>query len=157
MAGAFLGRTVSHIAPRNLSIVSKRDSENSPEYSEFLCLCGNHWCTASHVWCALCSQLLEELEEPQEEEEVRMSILDEDFKQTAGEIIDAFEEWLKGVPEWQIEEPNHEGLRVMVLGADGAQTGWLLLRASLHDPLLVVNAESDVEGGASTAVLPAIS
>ena len=105
----------------------------------------------------MCSQLLEELEEPQEEEEVRMSILDEDFKQTAGEIIDAFEEWLKGVPEWQIEEPNHEGLRVMVLGADGAQTGWLLLRASLHDPLLVVNAESDVEGGASTAVLPAIS
>lgn len=25
--------------------------------------------------------------------------------------------------------------------------GWLLLRASLHDPLLVLNVESELEGG----------
>lgn len=30
---------------------------------------------------------------------------------------------------------------------DGKQ-GWLLLRASLHDPLLVLNAESDIPEGA---------
>lgn len=79
-----------------------------------------------------------------------MSILNEDFKQTASEVLEAFETWLKGVPEWQVEEPNYEGVRVMVMGEDGTQTGWLLLRASLHDPLLVVNAESEVEGGAGS-------
>lgn len=31
----------------------------------------------------------------------------------------------------------------------GDKKGWVLLRASLHDPLLVLNVESDVEGGAS--------
>ena len=30
-------------ASRNLVIISKRDPENSPEFSEFLYLCGNHW------------------------------------------------------------------------------------------------------------------
>lgn len=94
-----------------------------------------------------CSQLLEELEEPKDETEVRMSILDEDFKQTAAEVIEAFEAWLADVPEWQVEEPNYEGVRVMVNGDDGEQTGWLLLRSSLHDPLVVVNAESEIEGG----------
>ena len=28
---------------RNILIISKRDPENIPEYSEFLYLCGNHW------------------------------------------------------------------------------------------------------------------
>ena len=32
-------------ASRNLLIISKRDTENSPEHSEFLCVCGNHWHT----------------------------------------------------------------------------------------------------------------
>ena len=30
-------------ASRNLLIISKRDPENSPEYSEFVYLQGNHW------------------------------------------------------------------------------------------------------------------
>lgn len=35
------------------------------------------------------------------------------------------------------------------VGAGDGKRGWVLLRASLHDPLLVLNVESDVEGGAS--------
>ena len=34
-------------ASRNLLIFSKRDPEDSPEYSEFLYLCGNHWPTVT--------------------------------------------------------------------------------------------------------------
>ena len=30
-------------ASRNLLIISKRDPENSPAYSEFIYLCGHHW------------------------------------------------------------------------------------------------------------------
>jgi phosphomannomutase len=41
---------------------------------------------------------------------------------------------------------------MQVWGKDGQkQTGWALLRASLHDPLIVINAESDEKGGASLA------
>ena len=37
----------------------------------------------------------------------------------------------------------------MVAAATGeGRRGWALLRASLHDPLLVINIESEVEGGA---------
>ena len=35
------------------------------------------------------------------------------------------------------------------VAAGEGKCGWVLLRASLHDPLLVLNVESDVEGGAS--------
>jgi phosphomannomutase len=34
--------------------------------------------------------------------------------------------------------------------AGEGRRGWALLRASLHDPLLVINIESEVEGGART-------
>lgn len=36
--------------------------------------------------------------------------------------------------------------QVTVDEGDG-KMGWLLLRASLHDPLLVLNVESELEGG----------
>ena len=39
-----------------------------------------------------------------------------------------------------------QGWRVSVDEGDGKR-GWALLRASLHDPLLVLNVESDVRGG----------
>lgn len=37
-------------------------------------------------------------------------------------------------------------LQVTVDEGEG-RMGWLLLRASLHDPLLVLNVESELEGG----------
>lgn len=39
-------------------------------------------------------------------------------------------------------------ITALCVSGDGRK-GWLLLRASLHDPLLVLNVESDVAGGAS--------
>lgn len=92
--------------------------------------------------------MLEELESPAETDEVRLSITTENFQATASAVIDAFSNWLPNVAEWELDEPNYEGVRVKVV--DGStQTGWMLLRASLHDPLLVVNAESDLQGGAA--------
>ena len=46
-----VGRPAS--ASRNLYMISKRDHENSPEYSEFLYLCGNH--CAPRSCCLSCS------------------------------------------------------------------------------------------------------
>lgn len=51
-----------------------------------------------------------------------------------------------GQSSWSMEPVNHEGWRVTVDQGEGRR-GWLLLRQSLHDPLLVLNIESDQEGG----------
>ena len=42
-------------------------------------------------------------------------------------------------------EPNYEGVRIACTAPD--ERGWLLLRQSLHDPVLPLNIESDVDGG----------
>lgn len=51
-----------------------------------------------------------------------------------------------GQSNWSLEPVNYEGWRVAVDEGDGHR-GWLLLRQSLHDPLLVLNVESDKQGG----------
>ena len=43
-----------------------------------------------------------------------------------------------------------QGWRVIVDEGDGRR-GWVLLRQSLHDPLLVVNMESELKGGRQVA------
>ncbi len=52
-----------------------------------------------------------------------------------------FEGWM-GAPD------NHEGFRACIDEGNG-RAGWSLLRQSLHDPLLVLNLESEAPGGAS--------
>ena len=41
---------------------------------------------------------------------------------------------------------NYEGVRISC--AEENQKGWFLLRMSLHDPVLPLNVESEVKGGA---------
>ena len=48
-----------------------------------------------------------------------------------------------------MEEENHEGWRVAIDEKNG-KAGWCLLRSSLHDPLLVLNVESDIPNGKSS-------
>lgn len=44
-------------------------------------------------------------------------------------------------------------MRLQVWDEEGErQTGWALLRASLHDPLIVINVESDERGGVVSAL-----
>ena len=48
-------------------------------------------------------------------------------------------------PRFHIVTPNYEGIRVSF--DDPEVKGWLLLRKSLHDPVLPVNVESRDPGG----------
>ncbi len=65
-------------------------------------------------------------------------------------MLQRFHSWLQagagGASHWSLEPVNYEGWRVAVDEGEGRR-GWLLLRQSLHDPLLVLNIESDVAGG----------
>ena len=74
------------------------------------------------------------------------------YKEEGQQVLQRFHDWLQsGAPEnWKMEAENHEGWRVAVDEGDD-QWGWALLRASLHDPLLVLNVESETAGEARYA------
>ena len=96
-------------------------------------------------------QVLETLEEPLEEAEVRFKIADPDFKAYGGNVIESLLETVNDTDhplfgKSSPAEDNYEGLRVCVDEGDGNK-GWFLLRCSLHDPVMVLNFESQVPGG----------
>lgn len=91
--------------------------------------------------------LLDGLDEPLEEKEFRLKFLDQaDYSNYGANVVEAFAKFASGVTGWKVEETNYEGYRVSVEEGDG-KAGWLLLRKSLHDPLLPLNIESEVAGG----------
>ncbi|MDW7667237.1 MAG: phosphomannomutase/phosphoglucomutase [Bacillota bacterium] len=83
--------------------------------------------------------------DPLEEKELRFKILEEDFKKYGHEVIKDLEEYVSQINEWEVVEPNYEGIRINCEDPD--EKGWFLLRLSLHDPKVVVNIESDVKNG----------
>lgn len=88
--------------------------------------------------------LLAPLKEPVEAEEVRLPILDENFRARGEKLIRDLEEYA-GKQGWAIAPDNREGLRVSFPAGEG--DGWFLLRLSVHDPILPLNLESNVPGG----------
>ena len=89
--------------------------------------------------------LIETLREPAEGKEFRMNLLLSDFKPYGQGIIDDLTEHAETVPGWTLAPDNHEGVRINADKEHG--NGWLLLRLSLHEPLMPLNIESDDMGG----------
>lgn len=85
--------------------------------------------------------ILENLDAPADEKEIRIPITDADFGACGDEVLAGLEEYVRKAPELSLEEPNYEGVRINFPG------GWCLLRKSLHDPILPMNMASDEEGG----------
>ena len=48
---------------------------------------------------------------------------------------------------WHVAPDNREGIRISFDLGSGRDSGWFLLRLSVHDPVLPLNCESDVRGG----------
>ncbi|MDR1628806.1 MAG: phosphomannomutase/phosphoglucomutase [Oscillospiraceae bacterium] len=89
--------------------------------------------------------LIAALGEPAEEKELRLKILAEDFKACGERIIQDLRDYAAAQNGWEIAPDNHEGIRISFVPEQG--DGWLLLRLSVHDPILPLNAESDTPGG----------
>jgi len=85
--------------------------------------------------------LISGLESPLEAVEIRIPILCEDFGAYGDGVIADLKEFVKNQPDMAIVEPNYEGVRIAF------KVGWCLLRKSLHEALLPLNIESDLEGG----------
>ena len=85
------------------------------------------------------------LKQPLESKEIRIKLTDPDFKAYGAAKLEEAKSKAAAMPGWNIVEPNYEGLRVSCTNAD--EDGWWLLRMSLHDPVMPLNIESNVEGG----------
>ena len=89
--------------------------------------------------------LIGDLREPEEEKELRFKILCDDFRPEGEKIIALFEEEAKNHAGWSACADNHEGIRINTDKTCG--NGWFLLRLSVHDPIIVLNSESNESGG----------
>ena len=87
--------------------------------------------------------LIEKLPPLVEEAEFRFKIQGEDFKAYGAAVLQAFKERAE---QAGIQLPqSYEGVRLSFTSAD--TQGWILLRLSLHDPVMPLNIESTRKGG----------
>ena len=92
--------------------------------------------------------LIEGLAEPVERTEIRMRILDEEAPaESVQEIVEMILSHTLENPEWQMALDSREGVRITFNLDGGVNNAWFQLRMSIHDPVVVLNAESDVAGG----------
>jgi len=89
--------------------------------------------------------LISSLKDPAEEKELRFKIKTEDFKAYGNMVIEKLEVYASECDDMRIAEDNREGIRIYFDSDE--MRGWLLLRLSVHDPIMPLNIESDVAGG----------
>lgn len=93
------------------------------------------------------TDLISNLEEPKESQEFRLKINTEDFKSYGNQVIEKLKEFADNQENWKIVPNNYEGVRISCQSPE--ENGWLLLRLSLHDPVIPINIESNSSGGIS--------
>jgi phosphomannomutase len=98
----------------------------------------------------LLTDLIADLQEPQESEEFRLKIKVDDFQSYGNTVIEQLKEFASTQAGWEIIPNNYEGVRISCQSPE--ENGWLLLRLSLHDPVIPLNIESNVSGGVSKIV-----
>ena len=94
------------------------------------------------------SELIKELKHSLESEEKRIKITNEDFKDYGNTIIKELKEYAPSVDGWSVEPNNYEGIKINCK----EEEGWALLRMSLHEPVFVINIESDIKGGVKSII-----
>lgn len=94
------------------------------------------------------SSLIDDLKYPKESKDIRINIKKEDFKSYGKMIIEGLKKYVDQVDGWIVEPKNYEGIKINCNKENG--DGWLLLRLSLHEPVLPLNIESDSNNGIST-------
>ena len=86
-------------------------------------------------------KILKPLKMPAEEKECRFNILCDDFKNYGNKVIEELTKYAETRPDWKVADDNREGVRI------STEDGFFLLRLSVHDPVMPMNFESNVNGG----------
>ncbi len=94
------------------------------------------------------ADLISDLREPAESAEMRLPIQGEDFRTTGIAAIQRVMDHAAFAPGWHIAPDSREGVRINFDLDGGFTNAWFLLRLSVHDPVLALNIDSDVPGGA---------
>lgn len=90
------------------------------------------------------TDLIEELQQPAETLEVRFLLQGADYKTIGNQMIERVRQELPQSGGFFENPENEEGVRITLREPFGY--GWLLLRLSLHEPLLVLQIENDESG-----------
>ncbi|MEM7793297.1 MAG: phosphomannomutase/phosphoglucomutase [Cyanobacteria bacterium P01_C01_bin.118] len=96
------------------------------------------------------TDLIATLKEPKESREIRIKIGVDEFKAYGENVIEQLKTFVTEQSSWSLVPNNYEGIRVACSSPE--ENGWFLLRLSLHDPVLPLNIESNVEGGVAKIV-----
>ncbi|MEF9973738.1 MAG: phosphomannomutase/phosphoglucomutase, partial [Clostridia bacterium] len=104
----------------------------------------------------LLCEYLEGFQEPAEHLEIRMALKDEDDVPEDEDDRDGAQMLIERVVAntldnhaWSLASDNREGVRILFDLDGGVENAWFQLRMSVHDPVMVLNAESGVAGGVS--------
>ncbi len=90
--------------------------------------------------------LINDLEEPKEAAEIRLSFRPgTDFASLGEKVLQELSQKAQTKPGLSLTPDNAEGVRIDFDRPHGG--GWTLVRMSLHDPVMPVNFESDEPGG----------
>ncbi len=90
-------------------------------------------------------KIIESLRQPKESKELRFNITCDDFKAYGNKVLHELTEYFCNKQGWTIADDNRDGIRISADESHG--DGWILLRLSVHDPVMPFNAESNREGG----------
>lgn len=82
---------------------------------------------------------------PKEEKEIRLSFKTENFADYGKTVLTDLEAYCLTNLIFKPAKNNFEGMRISFDKTNG--DGWLLLRMSLHDPIMPLNIESNTKGG----------
>ena len=91
---------------------------------------------------------LVDLREAVESRTLRLGITDEEDPAAAcQEVVEVILSHTLVNPEWRMAPDSREGVRITFNLDGGVDNAWFQLRMSVHDPVMVLHAESDVPGG----------
>ncbi|MCD8373340.1 MAG: phosphomannomutase/phosphoglucomutase [Clostridia bacterium] len=92
------------------------------------------------------TELIKDLKEPAEAVEIRLAFKEGvDFRSKGEEIFSSIISEAEKTRGVSVAKENYEGVRLCF--DRGFGDGWSLVRMSLHDPILPINIESDIQGG----------
>lgn len=95
--------------------------------------------------------MIADLQEPAESMEIRFPVTAENVAAAQDQVLKLVLEKTPQTEGWSLEKENFEGVRINCDAAHG--NGWLLIRKSLHEPIMPLNIESDSKGGNRTMAL----
>lgn len=89
------------------------------------------------------TSLISSLKRPVEADEVRITFNSNsaDFKKEGAQVIEDLKKLAAKDKDMKLAPDNYEGVRINLLN------GWILVRMSVHDPVIPINFETEVKGG----------